>query len=77
MADPPSIAGYDKPTADQVLRWVAEAIARGLRSNIQDPEALASMVLRELRAHDVKLVVHKFEEGPTPVYRPTTKDPSA
>jgi hypothetical protein len=57
----PPIAGYDKPTSDQVLAWIAEAIDRGQRSNINTPEALASMVVRELRAHSVKLVVHRFD----------------
>lgn len=61
--DPPTIRGYDKPTADQVLTWIAEALERGRRANLSDPRALASMVLRELRAHDVKLVVHRFDNS--------------
>lgn len=61
--DIPPLRGYDKPTADQLLTWIADAIARGQRANIGDPVALASMVMGALRAQSVKMIVHHFDNS--------------
>jgi hypothetical protein len=53
-----------KPTSSDIEKLIAAVLDRADRVGVRmSNEARASMIMRELRAHEVKLVWHKFNEG--------------